>query len=179
MIDKLQRAWLLAAEHHEGQRYFTPQKGVTLPYLTHLGAVMLEAQEALRHNPDLDQELMLLCAILHDSLEDTDLPAAVIKAEFGDRVLAGVRALTKDESLPSKPEQMADSLRRIKQQPREVAAVKLCDRINNLSPPPNHWTAAKKVAYRNEATLILKELGSADDYLAKRLQEKIDAYPIE
>lgn len=176
MTDKIQQAWLLAAEYHEGQRYFTPQEGVTLPYLTHLGAVMLEAQDALRHTPSLDPELLLLCAILHDSLEDTDLSATVIKEEFGDAVLAGVQALTKDESLPSKAEQMADSLRRIKQQPREVAAVKLCDRINNLSPPPSHWSAEKKTAYQQEAMLILQELGDADEYLASRLQAKIDNY---
>ena len=179
MIDKIQRAWLLAAECHEGQRYATPQEGVTLPYLTHIGAVMLEAQEALRHSPELDPELVLLCAILHDSLEDTDLPAAVIKKEFGDQVLAGVQALTKDASLPTKREQMEDSLRRIIVQPREIAAVKLCDRIINLSPPPYYWTAEKKKAYRREAVLILEELGGADTYLAARLQEKISAYPIE
>lgn len=179
MINKIQTAWLLAAEYHAGQRYASPKEGVTLPYLTHLGAVMLEAQEALRHNPKLNPELTLLCAILHDSLEDTNLPAAVIKAAFGDQVLAGVQALTKDESLPTKREQMTDSLHRIKQQPREIAAVKLCDRINNLSPPPHYWTTAKKLAYRQEAELILQELGYADDYLANRLQAKIDRYPTD
>lgn len=179
MTDKIQQAWLLAAEYHEGQRYFTPQEGVTLPYLTHIGAVMLEAQNALRHNPMLDPELVLLCAILHDSLEDTNLPATVIKEKFGDAVLAGVRALTKDDSLPTKREQMEDSLRRIKQQPPEIAAVKLCDRINNLSPPPSHWSTEKKIAYQQEAIFILQELGFADRYLAGRLQAKIDSYLVE
>lgn len=178
MTDKLQQAWQLAAKYHEGQRYNTPKKGVTLPYLTHVGAVMLEAQEALRHNPDLDAELTLLCAILHDSLEDTDLSPSVISDHFGEGVLAGVKALTKDESLPTKQDKMADSLRRIKQQPREVAVVKLCDRINNLAPPP-HWSTEKVIAYRREGEVILATLGYADKYLADRLQEKIDNYLVE
>ncbi|MEM6769989.1 MAG: HD domain-containing protein [Bacteroidota bacterium] len=178
MTDLLQNAWLLAAEYHEGQRYYTPKEGVTLSYLTHLGAVMLEAQEALRRDSTLDGKLLLLCAILHDSLEDTNLSSDLLRDQFGEAVLAGVQALTKNEALPTKRAQMEDSLRRIRQQPREVAAVKLCDRINNLSPPPHHWTGAKRLAYREEAQLILDTLGYADRYLAERLKAKIADYPI-
>jgi len=179
MIDKLQTAWLLAARHHEGQRYSTPVEGQTLPYLTHLGAVLLEAQNAVRHEPGLDAELMLLCAILHDTIEDTDLQPENIRDAFGERVLAGVLALTKDESLPTKREQMKDSLSRILAQPPEIAAVKLCDRINNLSPPPHYWDAAKVAAYKAEAELILERLGGASTYLAGRLSTKIAAYGIQ
>lgn len=178
-MDKIQQAWLLAATYHEGQRYATPKEGVTLPYLTHIGAVVLEAQEAIRHNPTLDAGLMTLCAILHDSIEDTALSASTIEAQFGPKVLAGVKALTKDETLPTKQAKMEDSLRRIKAQPREVAAVKLSDRICNLGPPPAHWTREKVLAYREEAELILRELGDADAYLAQRLQAKIDSYSID
>ncbi len=178
MTDKLQLAWQLAAHHHEGQRYSTPTEGITLPYLTHLGAVLIEAQNALRHEPTLDPELTQLCAILHDTLEDTNLEAATIRIHFGDRVLAGVSALTKDESLPSKREQMQDSLDRILAQPPEIAAVKLCDRIDNLALPPHYWTAEKIDAYRAEAVLILERLGSASTYLTERLRAKIDGYGI-
>lgn len=178
MTDKLQLAWQLAAHHHEGQRYRTPTKGHTLPYLTHLGAVLIEAQNALRHDPTLDPELVQLCAILHDSLEDTNLDAATIRTHFGERVLAGVSALTKDESLPTKRAQMQDSLDRILVQPSEIAAVKLCDRICNLGPPPNHWPTEKIDAYRAEAVLIMEQLGSASAYLSERLRTKIDGYGI-
>jgi (p)ppGpp synthase/HD superfamily hydrolase len=178
LTEKLQTAWLLAAHHHEGQRYKTPVEGVTLPYLTHLGAVLIEAQSALRHEPGLDPELMQLCAILHDTLEDTDLDAATIRDHFGDRVLAGVRALAKNENLPTKWEQMEDSLTRILAQPPEIAAVKLCDRINNLSPPPHYWTTEKVATYRAEAGLILERLGGASAYLAERLRTKIAGYGI-
>lgn len=177
MIDKIQEAWALASHYHAGQRYATPTEGVTLPYLTHLGAVTLEAQEAARRDPALDAELMTLCAILHDSLEDTELAPEAIAEAFGARVLDGVRALTKDETLPTKQAQMADSLTRIIAQPREIAAVKLCDRICNMGPPPAHWPAGKRAAYRAEAELILKELGHASAYLADRLARKITPFP--
>ena len=178
MTDKLQLASQLAAHHHVGQRYNTPTEGITLPYLTHLGAVLIEAQNALRHDPTLDPELTQLCAILHDSLEDTNLDATTIRTHFGDLVLAGVSALTKDESLPTKRAQMQDSLDRILAQSPEIAAVNLCDRIRNLCPPPNHWPPEKIDAYRAEAMLILEQLGSASAYLSERLRTKITDYGI-
>ncbi|WP_020568982.1 HD domain-containing protein [Neolewinella persica] len=177
MPNLLQKAWLLAAHHHENQRYNTPIEGLTLPYLTHIGAVLIEAQQALHHHPEFDADLLLCSAVLHDTLEDTDLTPDQVETTFGKEILTGVRALTKDENLPSKREQMEDSLQRILAAPPEIAAVKLCDRINNLSPPPHYWTPTKKAAYREEAQLILDQLGHVSTYLSQRLAGKIAAYP--
>ncbi|MFT4686662.1 MAG: (p)ppGpp synthase/HD superfamily hydrolase [Neolewinella sp.] len=178
MPDTLQKAWLLAAFHHDTQRYSTPREGVTVPYLTHLGAVLIEVNYIISQEPGLDADLARLCAILHDSLEDTDLDEETLREEFGDRVLAGVKALTKNETLPTKRVQMEDSLARILAQPREIAVVKLCDRINNLSPAPDYWTREKKIAYRDEAALILKQLGPASPIAANRLRKKIERYDV-
>jgi len=178
MINKLQAAWYLAARHHEGQRYKTPDPNITLLYLTHLGAVMLEAQEAIRKDPELDAELVLICAILHDTLEDTELSEDVLREHFGEQVLAGIKALTKNEELPTKSQQMADSLARIKVQPREIAVVKLCDRIVNMNLPPAHWGEVYIERYRQEAQDILQQLGFASSYLSVRLMEKIASIPI-
>jgi (p)ppGpp synthase/HD superfamily hydrolase len=177
MPDLLQQAWLLAAHHHENQRYNTPVEGVTLPYLTHIGAVLIEAQRALHHHPEFDANLLLCSAILHDTLEDTNLAPDLIETTFGKEILTGVRALTKDESLPNKRAQMEDSLRRILAASPEIAAVKLCDRINNLAPPPHCWNAEKQRTYRAEAQLILDQLGHVSTYLSQRLASKIAAYP--
>ena len=74
---------------------------------------------------------------------------------------------------------MADSLARIKEQPREVWMVKLADRITNLQPSPKGWYKidGKIEAYRNELEKILSELGDASEALAERLREKIGVYP--
>lgn len=178
MPELLQKAWKLAAQHHEGQRYNTPEEGVTLPYLTHLGAVLIEVNYVISQEPGLNVKLARLCAILHDSLEDTDLTEESVREQFGEQVLAGVKALTKNETLPTKQEQMEDSLARILAQPREVAVVKLCDRINNLSPAPPHWDQEKRLAYRAEAELILEQLGPASPVAAARLRKKIEAYDV-
>jgi (p)ppGpp synthase/HD superfamily hydrolase len=54
--------------------------------------------------------------------------------------------------------------------------VKMADRITNLQPPPHYWTKEKINNYREEAQLILDELGKANEHLAKRLADKIQNY---
>lgn len=168
--DRYLQALAFAARAHGDQR--VPGSG--FPYVTHVVSVAMEVMAASRQDP-FDADLAIACALLHDTLEDTLADADEIGRTFGPAVLAGVRALTKDAALP-KAERMRDSLRRLAGQPREVALVKLADRITNLQPPPPAWTREKRVAYREEAREILAALGGACAPLAARLAEKIDAY---
>jgi len=71
---------------------------------------------------------------------------------------------------------MADSLCRIKNQPKEVWMVKMADRISNLLPPPPDWSDDKISAYKVEAIEIYNALKDCSDYLAKRLKQKIESY---
>jgi (p)ppGpp synthase/HD superfamily hydrolase len=165
------RALEFAARAHAEQK--TP-KGQ--PYVVHLASVCMESIRALYAEPGRDGDLVVACALLHDSLEDTETDAADLEREFGPKVAAGVRALTKDDALP-KAQRMGDSLARIKTQPAEVAVVKLADRITNLAPPPAHWTPEKISAYRKEGEEILAALGSASAFLSARFQERLGRYP--
>lgn len=165
------KALNFASDAHLGQ--LVP--GTQRPYDTHLAKVAMEVIAALESEPSSNGELAVLCALLHDSLEDTKVTFGQIEDAFGAEVANGVLALTKNAALP-KAEQMEDSLRRILLQPREVAMVKLADRITNLAPPPSHWTKDKREAYLLEARLIHEKLGSASSYLSDRLSAKIQAY---
>jgi guanosine-3',5'-bis(diphosphate) 3'-pyrophosphohydrolase len=165
-------AWRFAAHAHRAQKL----PGTELPYLVHLGAVSMEILVAHQERPFDRLDLAAQCALLHDTLEDTETTEHELVARFGADVAAGVRALTKSSTLP-KADAMADSLRRIRTQPVEVWAVKLADRITNLSRPPGHWTDEKIAAYREEARAILAALGEAHEPLATRLASRIAAYP--
>jgi (p)ppGpp synthase/HD superfamily hydrolase len=167
----VQRALRVAAQAHQAQTF----PSTDLPYLLHITQVAAEVM-AVAGEPETDSTLAVLCALLHDTLEDTPLTEAELEAEFGPLVLAGVKALTKDDTLP-KAERMADSLRRILEQPPQVAWVKLADRITNLQVPPSHWSAEKIATYRDEARQILVALGGTHAGLAARLEAKIAAYP--
>lgn len=161
-----------AAEAHNGQTI----TGTDLPYLLHLSLVAMEVIGALATEPGLDGDLAVQCALLHDIVEDTGVAEAQVAERFGAAVASGVLALTKDAGLP-KPQQMPDSLARIRAQPREVWMVKLADRICNLQPPPDHWGVERVARYRDEASEILAALGEASPSLAARLREKIALYP--
>lgn len=150
--------------------------GSDLPYIVHVGAVAMEILVAHQHSAFRQPIVALQCALLHDVLEDTATAEAELLKTFGPEVTAGVRALTKDSSLP-KHESMRDSLRRIQMQPFEIWAVKLADRITNLAPPPSHWSAEKNAGYRAEAQLIFDELKDAHSGLAARLAIRIARYP--
>ena len=160
-----------AAEAHRGQTV----PGTDLPYLMHVTSVAMEAMAACAAEPALDGDLAVLCALLHDTMEDAGVSAATLGQHFGAPVAAGVAALSKRPDLP-KELKMRDSLERIRAQPPAVWAVKLADRITNLQPPPKHWTAAKIAGYREEAGEILAALGAGSPFLALRLKAKIAAY---
>jgi len=95
---------------------------------------------------------------------------------FGEDVAIGIQALTKNNSLETKEDQMLDSLNRIKHLKDEVGLVKLADRITNLQKPPNLWTNEKILSYQNEAKIISSNLKKKNEYLNKRLDVKIQEY---
>ena len=151
--------------------------GTDMPYINHLGLVAMESMAAIANGAELESpDLLVLCALLHDIIEDTNGTYHDIHIEFGIEVANGVLALSKDKKLPSNEDQMRDSIERIRQEPKEVWMVKLSDRITNLQPPPKNWSKTKIDAYRTEATLILSESGDANAYLAERLGAKIKDY---
>ena len=170
--DKYLQAWNFAGRIHQGQTL----PGSDIPYINHLGLVAMEATAAITHENISNPDLLVLCALLHDSIEDTTATFDDIQTTFGADVADGVLSLTKNKRLPSKTAQMEDSLSRIRMQPKEVWMVKLCDRITNLQPPPAHWDKAKIAKYQNEARMILDQLGAANSFLAARLKSKISNY---
>ncbi len=170
--DLVNQAWRFAAEAHQGQLF----PGTELPYLTHLGQVVMEVMGAVAVEPLANPDLPILGAVLHDVIEDTAVTYGQVKAEFGAEVADGVMALTKNAELPTKAAQMDDSLARIRQQPRELWLVKLGDRISNLGQPPHYWQPEKIATYRDEAIKIHQALGEASVLLGDRLLARIEAY---
>jgi len=182
--DKYINAYRFAAQLHNNQKV----PGTDWPYIVHISMVCMELIAALAEEPDTDGDLAVQCALLHDSVEDIEVRYELLKDrvrgelkkelkdKFGQAVLDGVLALTKNDSICVKEDKMKDSLERIKQQPKGIWMVKLADRITNLQKPPDHWESAKKQKYREEAILIHDSLKDARPFLASRLKSKIEEY---
>ncbi len=171
--DKYLKALNYAAKVHKDQK--TPNG---LPYLTHLAAVTMEVIHACEESK-LDKnkaDLAITAALLHDTIEDTDVTYDDLYTEFSPEVAEAVDALTKDKTLETKKEQMTDSINKLLTQPYEVQMVKLADRITNMQKPPEHWDSEKIFNYHKEAKFIHSCLKNANVYLAKRLEEKINNY---
>jgi guanosine-3',5'-bis(diphosphate) 3'-pyrophosphohydrolase len=166
---------LFASEKHAKINQMIP--GTSIPYAVHLSNVSMEILLASQMTANFNLKLAMQTALLHDTLEDTDTTENELEEKFGIAIPACVKALTKNTKL-QKDQQMADSLSRIKKMPFEIWAVKLADRITNLQPPPKHWNTEKKIKYLEEAKAILKELNKGNEYLAKRLETKIQEYQI-
>lgn len=160
-----------AAAKHNAQK----EPGHDLPYLVHVVSVAAEVIAVLHVARFSNPELAVTCALLHDTVEDTGTPLDEIRERFGADVAAGVAALSKNPTL-FKKDQMADSLRRILEQPPEIAAVKLADRTINLSAPPHYWSKEKCGKYRVEAGLIADTLGARCPALEARLRAQIASY---
>ena len=149
--------------------------GSDLPYVSHLCNVCMEAVHAVLQSEAEDINLVMQCALLHDTIEDTTVTYEELQAAFGTQVANGVLALTKDFEL-EKAQQMPDSLQRILEQTAEIRIVKMADRINNLSKPPHYWTKEKKIKYQAEARVILDTLGGVNSFIEARLAHRIEAY---
>ncbi len=166
--DLYQKAIAFAGSAHRNQ--LVPSKDYN--YVVHLANVASEVSRAF-FVEDINQDLAIQCALLHDVLEDTYTTPEQVKEAFGENVLAGVLALTKNKILNNK---MADSLDRIKKQSKEIACVKMADRITNLQKPPSHWSKEKIALYLEEAKVIYDELKYASLFLSERLRQKIQEY---
>lgn len=148
------------------------------PYVVHLTSVAMEVIVACEKT-QLDEEksnFAITCALLHDTIEDTEVTYDDLYTDFSPEVADGVEALTKDKNLKTKKEQMQNSLEKLMNQPYEVQMVKLADRITNLSTPPKHWDNEKKNKYLDEAKFILSCLKNSNIHLSLRLEEKIKDY---
>jgi (p)ppGpp synthase/HD superfamily hydrolase len=170
---KYQKAIKFAGEVHKAQLV----QGSNSNYLLHISNVAMEVLVAYQNNKDFDIDFAVQIAILHDTIEDgVNINYDVIKNEFGEQIAKGVLAVTKNENLKDKKAKMSDSINRILKEPKEVALVKIADRITNLQTPPKTWSTEKINNYYLEAKDLAEKLMGNNDYLDKRINAQINIY---
>lgn len=128
MIIRLGRIIQIAREAHEGQtRKYTGE-----PYINH----PIRVAQMVRKRMGTDAQIA--AAILHDTLEDTDLSPGSIRQWGGDEVLDLVVELTDvftAESHPylNRPDRKALECRRLATISPNAKMIKLCDLIDNTN----------------------------------------------
>ena len=132
-------AILFAAEKHRNQR----RKGAEqAPYINHPIAVA----EILWRVGRIRDEVTLLAAILHDTVEDTETSPEELTAHFGVEVCSVVLEATDDKTLP-KAERKRLQIVNAPHKSVRARAVKIADKISNLSDivhtPPPEWSETR------------------------------------
>ena len=133
--DLVQRAYERAAEAHAGQRRLTGEDYVEHPL--QVAGILSELR--------LDGPTVA-AAVLHDTVEDTDLTVDELRKEFGDEVSRLVEGVTKLSRISFRSSQQlhAENIRKMLLAMAEdirVVLIKLADRLHNMrtiDPLPEH-----------------------------------------
>src|SRR5213083_137857 len=124
--DLITRAFLFAADAHEGQQRRSGEEFVLHPW----GAAKICAQLQL-------DDVTIAAALLHDVVEDTDVELEDVRAEFGDEIaklVEGVTKLTRVQ-FQSREQAEAENYRKLiiaMAEDVRVILIKLADRLHNL-----------------------------------------------
>ena len=123
----LDRAIIFAVRAHAG----TERRGKGFPYIVH----PMEAVEIVATMTP-DQEL-LAAAVLHDTVEDTDVTIEQIRTEFGERVASFVAAESDEphqrpDSVENWHDRKQAAINRIARASRDAKIVALGDKLSNM-----------------------------------------------
>ena len=144
-LPKLLQAVSFSAQKHRLQR----RKGADGdPYINH----PVEVANLLANVGKVEDFDILIAAILHDTIEDTETTKEEITKLFGERVCGMVLEVTDDKSLPK----ATRKLKQIEHAPHisdGAKQVKLCDKISNITDvmnnPPDFWDDKRRLEYIN------------------------------
>ena len=147
--EEIFRAFTLAKKAHKGIRRKSGE-----PYIFHPLAVAKIAVEEVGLGP-----IAVVCALLHDVVEDTDVTLDEIRTIFGERVAIIVDGVTKIEDvigLQQSDSKQAENYRKILLSMCNDAYViflKLCDRLHNMR-TLDSMRDTKKLAISSETSYL-------------------------
>ena len=187
-LEKITAAYELANEAHKGVKRSSGE-----PYITHPIAV---ACILLEFCMDTDT---ICAALMHDVVEDTDVPLDTIRKRFGEDVANLVDGVTKIGQVPlntTKEEQQAENIRKIliaMSKDIRVIIIKLADRLHNMRtimyrPPEKQRKKALEtmniyapIAHRLGMSAVKEEMEDIsikilDPYGSKMIEEMLDKH---
>jgi (p)ppGpp synthase/HD superfamily hydrolase len=142
-ITRLLTALQLATEKHRHQRRKDRDAS---PYINH----PIQVAEILWRIGEVREIAIIAGALLHDTLEDTDLTPQEIESACGAEVLALVQAVTDDKSLPKQQRKQLQVDHAPHNSPG-AKQIKLADKICNIYDiihcPPQTWSQQRCQAY--------------------------------
>jgi guanosine-3',5'-bis(diphosphate) 3'-pyrophosphohydrolase len=150
----LLQALAFAADKHRTQRR---KDASASPYINHPIAL----SNILLNEGGVEDERVLVAALLHDTLEDTETTAQELVRLFGKEIAELVLEVTDDKALP-KTELKRLQIEHAPHIRRQAKLVKLADKICNLRDittcAPADWSMARKQEYFEWAKAVVDGL---------------------
>lgn len=178
-MNRLLHAVQFAAEKHTEQRRKNKRSS---PYINH----PVEVAHHLTSVGKVEDEDLVIAALLHDTIEDTETSREEIGAAFGETVAELVMECTDDKSLPKQERKRLQILNAPKKSSR-AKLIKIADKTCNLrsilADPPCDWSRQRQYEYFQWAEQVVAGLlgeNAALDYEVNRvLREGLDAFQTE
>lgn len=167
---KLLQAARFAAVKHISQK----RKGNDeAPYINH----PLEVANLLANVGKVEDYDVLIAAILHDTVEDTETTREEIAEKFGENVAKMVLEVTDDKSLP-KAERKQKQIEHAPHLSHGAKQIKLGDKISNIRDvvenPPDGWSDERRREYVEWGEKVINGLRGANAELEKHFDELIE-----
>ncbi|MFT5368987.1 MAG: guanosine-3',5'-bis(diphosphate) 3'-pyrophosphohydrolase [Candidatus Latescibacterota bacterium] len=162
---RLLKAANFAAEKHRDQRRKDAEQ---TPYINH----PISVAETLRIF-GVDDENVLVAAILHDVLEDTSTSPGEIAQAFGMEVLAIVQEVTDNKSLAKqmRKDLQVESAFTLSEGARWVRlADKICNLQDMAERPPVDWSIERLLQYVDWCERVIKQMPNINESLETRFE---------
>lgn len=155
------KALNFAAEKHRLQKRKDASR---TPYFNH----PLQVATVLYEVGGVRDIQILIAALLHDTLEDTDATAEELAEQFGDKVAGWVKEMSDNKSLPYQ-ERKRLQVEHAGHISREAALVKIADKSCNVADignnPPFDWPDERCTAYLEWAEKVVKRIATDNQQL--------------
>jgi (p)ppGpp synthase/HD superfamily hydrolase len=172
------KEWLLvlkaadaAARWHVHHRRKGPAEE---PYINHLIEVAMLVADATGGS---DTNLVI-AALLHDAIEDSEVPKELIAETFGEDVASLVEEVTDDKSL-SKAERKLEQIKTAPMKSKRAKELKLADKTSNLravaASPPSDWSVKRKIEYVKFSRQVANGLRGVNSKLEEQFDEAAHA----
>ena len=167
MNDRLEKAHSFAkAAHIDQKRKFTGE-----PYLSHLEETAQILWQFSKGTATIDE---YVAALLHDSVEDTDVTLLELGQNFGGNVMNLVEEVTINQKQKEEEGKKRYLARRLNEMSEKALNVKLSDRISNVSGLEDRRIPDNFVKwYLKETVYIMENLDRELTELHETLLEKL------
>lgn len=158
------KALKLTLDAHKNQ----VRKGDLSPYVGHLIDVV-----SILSNAGFVDDKLLISALLHDVIEDTDVTLKCLENEYGVEVKNTVMCLTDDKG-KALVKRRKDQLNKAKTASSNVQLIKLADAISNAKSIPILWSMERVNDSMNHLVKLAKACSKESEKLAESLINTVE-----